>query len=228
MEYPIRINKYLRDQGLASRREADQLIADGKVLVNGKRAKEGTIINESDRVVVRSGGEKEKIYLAYYKPRGLATQDADDTENVIKEWTEKGLFPVGRLDKESEGLLILTNDGRLTTKLIGEDSDVEKEYIVKVKEGIREGIPAIFKKGMQTKTFGKLLPAKAQIIDRNTMRVVLREGKRHQLRVMFGDLGCTIAGLKRIRVGHIKLGSLLPGQTRKLTQAEIDAFFQRS
>lgn len=221
MDFPIRINKYLRDKGLASRREADKLIADGKVLVNGKRAKEGMRVNEGDKVVVNQKNEKEKIYLAYYKPRGLATQTPDDAESVIKDWEAKGLFPVGRLDKESEGLMILTNDGRMTTKLIGEDSDVEKEYIVNVKEGIREGIPAIFEKGMDTKTFGKLLPAKAKIMDRNVMRVILREGKKHQIRVMFSELGYTITGLKRVRIGQVKLGSLRSGQTRKLTKEEI-------
>lgn len=224
MEYPIRINKYLRDQGLASRREADRLIADGKVLINGKLAKEGTMINDGDKVVLRQRQEKKRVYLAYYKPIGLATQDLSSSESVITKWKEKGLFPVGRLDKESEGLLILTNDGRLTTKLIGEDSDIEKEYIVRTKEGIREGIPAILKKGMQTKTFGRLLPVKAEIIDRNTMRVILREGKRHQIRVMFGELGYVITGLKRVRIGHIKLDNLRSGQTRELTQVEVDKF----
>lgn len=224
MKFPIRINKYIRDLGLASRREADQLIADGKVLVNGKRAETGMLIHEGDKVVLARHQEKALTYLAYYKPIGLATQAPADSESVIAEWRDKGLFPVGRLDKESEGLLILTNDGRLTTKLIGEDSGVEKEYLVRIKEGIREGIPAIFKKGMQTKTFGKLLPVKSEIIDRNTMRVVLREGKRHQIRVMFSELGYTIADLKRVRIGHIKLGNLRPGQTRKLTKEEIGYF----
>lgn len=225
MKYPIRINKYLRDKGLASRREADELIAAGQVLVNGKRAETGMLIHDGDQVVLRQHKEKSRIYLAYYKPSGFATQAPEDSDSVIKEWRGKGLFPVGRLDKESEGLLILTNDGRLTTKLIGEDSDVEKEYIVKVKEGLREGIPAIFKKGMQTKPFGKLLPAEAEILDRSAMRVVLREGKRHQIRVMFSELGYTITALKRIRIGHISIGNLKPGQTRKLTQVEIDKFF---
>src|SRR5262245_32726749 len=111
----VRINAYLRDQGYASRREADRLIEEGKVLVNGKRADMGMLISPEDTVVVR-GGEKKHTYLAYNKPRGLATQALKGTNDVISEWKPKGLFPVGRLDKESEGLLILTNDGRLTTK----------------------------------------------------------------------------------------------------------------
>ena len=110
----------------------------------------------------------------------------------------------------------MTNDGRLTTKLTGPDSKSEKEYIVNVAEGIREGIPEIFAKGMETKTFGKLLPAKAKIIARHTIRIVLHEGKHHQIRVMFGELGLTVTGIKRVRIGNVKLGNLRPGQTREI------------
>ena len=204
MQFPLRINKYLRDRGLASRREADKLIADGKVFVNGKPAKTGMLVNDG------------------YKPRGLATQALGETESVVMNWKDKGLFPVGRLDKMSEGLLILTNDGRLTTKLTGPDSKSEKEYIVNVAEGIREGIPEIFAKGMETKTFGKLLPAKAKIIARHTIRIVLHEGKHHQIRVMFGELGLTVTGIKRVRIGNVKLGNLRPGQTRELAGININ------
>ncbi len=220
MQSPLRINKYLRDKGLASRRDADKLIADGKIFVNGKPAKKGMLVNDGDEVIVR-GKEKKYTYLAYYKPRGLATQALGETESVITNWKEKGLFPVGRLDKMSEGLLILTNDGRLTTKITGPDSKFEKEYLVNVAEGIREGIPEIFAKGMETKTFGKLLPAKAKIMDRHTIKIILHEGKHHQIRVMFGELGLTVTGIKRIRIGKITLGNLRSGQTREL---ESDLF----
>ena len=162
------------------------------------------------------------MYLAYYKPRGLATQALGETESVVMNWKDKGLFPVGRLDKMSEGLLILTNDGRLTTKLTGPDSKFEKEYLVNVAEGIREGIPDIFAKGMETKTFGKLLPVKAKIIARHTIRIVLHEGKHHQIRVMFGELGLTITGIKRVRIGNVKLGNLRPSQTRELAEININ------
>ena len=221
MDYPIRINKYLRDKGLVSRREADKLISAGEVLVDGRRAEMGMLIYEGDKVVLRQKQEKEYIYLAYYKPRGLATQATGNFESVITEWRERGVFPVGRLDKESEGLLILTNDGRLTAKITGPESKTNKEYIVNVKEGLSKGVPAIFEKGMQTKTFGKLLPAKARIVDRHTLRVVLLEGKRHQIRVMLSELHYTITDIKRVRIGHILIGDLRPGQTRKLTPLEI-------
>jgi 23S rRNA pseudouridine2604 synthase len=225
MNYPIRINKYIRDKGLASRREADALIEARKVLVNGKPAKMGMLINEEDRVVLKNGGMKEYKYLAYYKPRGLATQSERGYPSVIDEWREDELFPVGRLDKESEGLLILTNDGRVTTKLLSSEEKFEKEYIVKTKESLREGILKIFEKGMETGPFGKLLPAKAKIIDSHTLSVSLREGKRHQIRVMLAELGYMVVALKRVRIGPIALGNLRPEEVRKLSEKEIRLLF---
>lgn len=233
MIYPIRINKYLRDQGIASRREADELISAGKVFVNGKRAEQGMIINEKDKVAMKGGNEKVYVYLAYYKPRGLATQDLSGSVSVITEWRDRGIFPIGRLDKESEGLLILTNDGRITSKILGEAGGpehdrgkdrFEKEYIVKVHEKLRQGIPAILEKGMETQ-IGKMLPAKARIVDDHTLNVILYEGKRHQIRVMMGELGYTVSMLKRVRIGLIKLGKLNPNQTRELSEREVSLFF---
>ena len=216
MEYPIRINKYLRDKGLASRREADKLVEDGLVFINRKKAVNGMLVNESDKVEVR-GKQKEYQYIAYYKPRGLATQDIKGKKSVISEWADKGLYPIGRLDKESEGLLLLTNDGRFAREVLSEKKEYEKEYIVTVKEPLRAGLPAIFKSGMKTKILGKLLPAKAEIINRTTLRVVLNEGKRHQIRIMLSELRYTITSLKRVRIGDINLGNLKPRQTRPFT-----------
>lgn len=225
MLFPIRINKYLRDKGLASRKDADKLVDAGLVFVNGKRAHLGLLVQETDKVeVVKSDREKKYIYLAYCKPRGLATQGPEGTPSVITEWAQKGLFPVGRLDKESEGLLILTNDGRVSTAVLGGESKFDKEYVVRVRETLRAGIPAIFKKGMQTKTFGTLKPASAEILDEQTLSVILREGKRHQIRVMLDELNYTILSLKRVRIGPVNLGSLRPGGTRALKQKEIIPF----
>ncbi len=226
MDYPIRINKYIRDKGLSSRREADALIESGKVLVNGKPAKMGMLINEGDEVTLKSNAKKEYKYLAYYKPRGLATQSEKGSPSVIGEWRDEGLFPIGRLDKESEGLLILTNDGRATTKILSSEEKFEKEYVVKTREKLREGILKIFQKGMETKSLGKLLPAQAEIIDGHTLSVSLREGKRHQIRVMLAELGYTVSGLKRIRIGHIKLGKLRPEETRELSKSEVELLFK--
>ena len=123
MNYPLRINKYLRDKGFASRREADKLVESGLVFVNGKRADNGAMVNEKDNVLVkRPKGQPEKDYqyLAYYKPRNLPTQDLPGKKSVITEWKDKGLYPIGRLDKSSEGLLLLTNDGRFAREILSD------------------------------------------------------------------------------------------------------------
>ena len=211
--------------GLASRRESDRLIENGYVLVNGKKATLGMVVNAGDAVVVNEGSKKkEMVYLAYYKPWGIATQGLKNQPSVITNWQPKGIFPIGRLDKESEGLLILTNDGRATTRVLSQDDKFEKEYIVEVREKLRGGIPAIFEKGMHT-DIGDLLPAKARLMTDYRLNIVLREGKKHQIRVMLSELGYTVTLLKRIRIGHIKLGKLEPGKTRPLTQAEVDELF---
>jgi 23S rRNA pseudouridine2604 synthase len=191
------------------------------VTVNGKKAERGMMIGEADVVSVKN--TKTYQYLAYYKPRGLATQDIKGAPSVINDWKKKGIFPIGRLDKESEGLLILTNDGRLTAKVLGDKEQFSKEYIVTVKEPLRKGIPDIFKKGMDTTGLGKLLPAQARILKPRVIEVILREGKRHQIRVMLSELGYTISGLKRVRIGDIHIGNLKPGQTRVLLNKEITA-----
>ena len=201
--------------GLASRREADKLVEDGLVTINGTPAKNGTIVQEGDDVAVK-GPKKAMVYLAYHKPRGLATQDLPGKPSVIEQFKPQGLYPVGRLDKESEGLLILTNDGRLVREMLSENPIYEKEYIVHVKEAIRAGIPAIFASGMKTESLGQLLPAKAELMGKSIMRVVLNEGKRHQIRVMMSELHYTITSLKRVRIGTINLGSLKPGETRTI------------
>lgn len=213
MNYPIRVNKYIRDMGLASRREADKLVEDGKVFLNGQRATSGMMVKEGDKVELK-GQQKKFQYLAYYKPRGLATQDLAGKKSVITDWADKGIYPIGRLDKESEGLLLLTNDGRFAREVLGQDSKWEKEYVVKVKENLRVGIPKIFNSGMSTKSLGQLLSAKASIVNPHTLTVILVEGKRHQIRVMLSELKYTISSLKRVRIGNIKLGNLKAGETR--------------
>lgn len=225
INYPLRINKYLRDKGFASRREADELISAGKVLVNGAVAKRGCLVQEGDAVTLQEPHFKKYVYLAYHKPRGLPTQGLKGDRSVITDWQTKGLFPVGRLDKMSEGLLILTNDGRVTTKILGPEAMVEKEYVATVRENLRAGIVAIFKKGMETDALGKLLPADAVLVDPHTIKIILREGKHHQVRVMLGELGYTITALKRTRIGHILLGDLKPGETRPLNKIETEKFF---
>lgn len=216
IKYPIRINKYLGDKGLASRREADKLVEAGSVFVNGRLAENGTMVAEKDNVVVK-GIKKDYQYLAYYKPRDLPTQDLPGKKSVITEWKGKGLYPIGRLDKSSEGLLLLTNDGRFAREVLSDSKKWEKEYLVAVKEPLRPGIVKIFQAGMDTEALGKLLPAKAGIINNGKIQIILQEGKHHQVRVMLSELGYTINSLRRVRIGNIKIENLKPGETRVLS-----------
>jgi len=218
--YPIRINKYLRDKGLASRREADKLVQGGLVFVNGKRVENGTMVNEADKVTVKEPkGQmiKEYIYLAYYKPRNLPTQDLPGKQSVITDWKDKGVYPIGRLDKSSEGLLLLTNDGRFARQVLSSDDKYEKEYVVAVKEPLTPRIVRIFETGMETQALGKLLPAKSRLINSNRIQVILNEGKHHQIRIMLGELNYTISSLRRVRIGDIKIGDLKPGESRPIS-----------
>lgn len=221
MDYPLRINKYLRETGIATRKAADKLIQAGKVSVNGQPAVLGMQITAGDKVEVRGLKSKAHRYLAYYKPRGLPTQAPKGVKSVITEWAREGLFPVGRLDKDSEGLLILTDDGRVANWILGPKSGVEKEYVVKVREKLRPGIIDIFARGMRTEPYEMLLPAQAKILNPHFLSVILHEGKKHQIRVMLAELGYTIERLKRVRVGRVVLGKLRPGEVKNLSVNEF-------
>ena len=215
MRYPIRINKYLRDKGFSSRREADKLINEGVVLINGEIAKLGDFVEEIDKVEVKEI-KKDCKYLAYYKPRGLPTQDLPGNESVITIWKSDGVYPIGRLDKESEGLLLLTNDGRFVREVLSKKKKYEKEYLVTVREHLDPQVVKIFEAGMFIKKFGQLLPVKTEIVDKNTLKMTLREGKRHQIRVMLDSASYTVTSLKRIRIGGFHLEDLQPKEVREI------------
>ncbi len=213
--WPKRINKYLRDEGCGSRREADEFVNKGLVYVNGVVVNAGYMVREDDVVDVRKQNKNYK-YFAYYKPRGLPTQDLPGKESVITKFKSKGVYPVGRLDKDSEGLLIITNDGRIAREVLSEKKKYEKEYIVKVKEKIKPKVVEIFQSGMKTKTLGNLLPVKTNIIDNNTLKMILNEGKKHQIRVMLNELSYTVISLKRTRIGDIRVKGLNPGELKTI------------
>lgn len=225
IEYPIRINKYIALKGYATRREGDKLVEIGVVFINNKKAKIGQKVNFGDTVEIKSEGRQNYRYLAYYKPRGVVTHSAHNGENeVTQTFKDEGLFPIGRLDKESEGLLIITNDGRVTERLLSPEKDHDKEYVVTTQEKIRSGIPGILEKGMDTHIYGKLKPAAAKLVGDNTLTIVLTEGKKHQIRIMLDELHLTVKKLKRTRVCNVKLARLKPGQSREIVGAELDSF----
>lgn len=222
----VRINKWLADNGYASRREADVLIEKGSVFINAKKAKLGDQVEEGDTVEVRGNQTDQKANYAYNKPVGVVTVNAQTGEEEILSRTKfpEKVYPVGRLDKDSEGLVIMTNDGRLAKKLLSED--VEKEYAVTLDKPITHQFLIKMKHGV---TIGgaakdrryKTKPVKIRKVGDKRFDIVLVEGKNRQIRRMCSALGYTVTALKRFRVGSIELGSLKKGQYRRLKPEEL-------
>lgn len=220
----VRINKYLADQKIASRREADALISAGKVTVNGKTAILGQLVTPSDKVLVIDQ-TKTKKYLAYYKGRGVITHSPGENEVDIatrlkRDYGLTDVHPVGRLDKDSEGLMILTNDGRITGALLDPEAGKEKEYEVTVDKKITGAFLRKLEVGVNIEGY-KTKPAKA-VASKNNKRfhLTLTEGKKHQIRRMCIALGYQVQTLKRVRILNVTLGNLKPNQYRKLTDSE--------
>lgn len=216
--YPMRINKYLALQKISTRRGADELISTKKVFINGKLAVLGSKVNESDVVEVRGVKQKEYKYFAYNKPIGIETASP-----------KEGLFPLGRLDKNSHGLLILTNDGRITDALLNPKYFHEKEYVVRTKENLRSSFKEKMEKGVKIEGEEDYVTKKCKvtITGENTFRVVLTEGKKHQIRRMCSALFQEVGDLKRERIMNIKLGNLKPKSTREITGKELSIFLNQ-
>jgi 23S rRNA pseudouridine2604 synthase len=215
--YPMRINKYLALKQISTRRGADELIEKKKVFINGKLAALGSKVNKNDTVEVRQkkGEERKYLYYAYNKPIGTETSSP-----------REDLFPLGRLDKASHGLLILTNDGRITDRLLNPKYVHEKEYVVKTKEKLRSNFKDKMEAGVSIEGY-KTKPCKVTIINENTFRIILTEGKKHQIRRMCVALFQEVADLKRVRIMNIKLGTLKPKQTREITGQELSIFLNQ-
>jgi len=226
-EYPMRINKYLAQKGYSTRRGADEIIQSGKVFINGKRAVLGDKINKDDQVDVRFRGKQVPyIYIAYNKPRGVVTHSAQEGEKEIKtEVAIKDVFPIGRLDKESHGLIILTNDGRITDRLLGPNHKHEKEYQVKTKEDLRSNFKEKMEAGVKIDS-DMTAPCKVHVLTKRSFRVILTEGKKHQIRRMCVALFQEVEDLKRIRIMNIELGKLPEGKHRNIEGKELETFLR--
>jgi len=223
--YPIRINRYLALHNYCSRREADEYIVKGLVLVNGKKAQIGDKVFEKDKVelnVKEKGVLKKYVYYAYNKARGIVTHSPKDGQksiaNVVK--VAEDVFPIGRLDKNSRGLIILSNDGRITVKLLNPDREHEKEYVVGVNKPITNIFLKVMRQGVQLEDF-KTRSAIVEKKDELTFHITLTEGKKHQIRRMCAALGWEVVDLQRIRVMNVKLGRLKVGQLRALGEEEV-------
>jgi 23S rRNA pseudouridine2604 synthase len=225
-EFPMRINKYLAEQKVASRREADTLISAKQVLINGQPAVLGQLVNDGDKVQI-AGATKKYIYLAYYKGRGVITHSPSEGEVDImtrlkKDYSITNVSPVGRLDKDSEGLIILSNDGRITGPLLDPEANHEKEYEVTVDKPISGMFTKLMALGVDIEGY-RTKPATIITSPRNQKRfnLTITEGKKHQIRRMCAALGYQVQTLKRVRVMNLEVGTLKPNQYRKIAGVEL-------
>jgi len=221
----VRLNKFLGESGACSRREADQWIEAGRVTVNGTRAVLGTQVAEGDVVLVDGKPLRERptrVYLALNKPVGIeCTTDRDVPDNIVDfVGHQERIFPIGRLDKDSEGLILLTNDGDVVNTVLRAEHEHEKEYVVAVDRpltpeflaGMARGVPIL---GTVTN------PCTLTQVGRNTFRIVLTQGLNRQIRRMCEYFGYTVRNLQRVRIMHVRLGALPLGRWRNLTPVEI-------
>ena len=223
-----RLNKYIAMCGVASRRDADKLIEQGKVKVNGVVAKPGTLVFEGDSVKVGSKLVKpseETVVLAYYKPVGVTCTERDAHAEVtlsdVVKYKERVTY-AGRLDKDSEGLLLLTNDGQLIQDMMKGENAHEKEYIVKINKPAYKELLDNLSKGVYLKDLHKTTrPCKVKKVSGDTFSIVLTQGLNRQIRRMCEAFDVKVLQLKRIRVVNVTLSGLTPGEYRKLSNEEI-------
>jgi 23S rRNA pseudouridine2604 synthase len=221
----MRINKFLAETGVCSRREADQWVDAGRVTVNGTVAVLGTQVVDGDVVLLDGQPLREKprkVYLALNKPVGVeCTTDREVRDNIVDfVGHRERVFPIGRLDKDSEGLILLTNDGDIVNTVLRAEHEHEKEYVVAVDRpltpafltGMAAGVPIL-----DTVTS----PCRISQVGRNTFRIVLTQGLNRQIRRMCEHFGYTVRNLQRVRIMHIRLGDLPVGKWRNLAPDEL-------
>lgn len=214
----MRINKYLALKKISTRRGADELVENKKVFINGKLAVLGSKVLETDKVEVRGAEKKEYLYFAYNKPIGIETSSP-----------REDLFPLGRLDKASHGLMILTNDGRITDNLLNPKYFHEKEYVVRSLNKLRSSFKKNMEAGVALEGSKDEAPyvtkkCKVKILSEFTFKIILTEGKKHQIRRMCSALFQEVADLKRERIMNIKLGNLKSGGLREIKGEELATF----
>ncbi len=220
-----RLNKYISDTGYTSRREADKLIEKGCVTINDKKAELGTRVSESDIVRIngnRIGSKSELLYIAFNKPVGVTcTTELHIKGNIITYINHsERIFPIGRLDKDSEGLILLTNDGDIVNKILRAGNNHEKEYLVSVDIPINAEFINRMSTGVSIlETVTK--PCKVVLEGKNTFRIFLKQGLNRQIRRMCEALGYKVTKLKRIRIMHILLEGIAIGKWRYLSDWEL-------
>lgn len=223
----MRLNKYIAYLNIASRREADKLIKDGKVKVNGEIIINPAIqVRENDKIICDIENYKnEKIYIKLNKPVGyVVSNNKKEGKPIYKLLDEKlkKLYPVGRLDKDSKGLILFTNDGIFSRKIIGEESECEKEYYVKLEGNISDGALKKLEFGISLDG-KKLKPAIVKRVSKNSFNIILKEGRNRQIRRMCEKVGFEVILLKRLRISNIYLNDLQEGKFEYLTKDEINS-----
>lgn len=224
----MRINKYIAHAGYTSRRKADDLILEGRVKVNGQIIYEpGTQVNDNDRVEVEGKllEIEKKFYIKLYKPVGFITSNFDpynekDLHDLVD--IDQRFYAAGRLDKDSEGLLIITNDGDFTNNLIHPKFKLDKEYIVKIDKKLKAKQEKIFEKGLDLGNGEKTSDARLEYLGDNTYKVIIHQGYNRQIRRMFKVFGARVINLKRIRIGKILLSNLKEKEYRYFSDEELN------
>ncbi len=231
-DFPVRINKYLKDLGIASRRQADDLILRGEVTINGARAQIGQQVNEGDEVAVSNRALKKikkRLYVVLNKPAGYVSHNPgpgqkEALELLPKDLRNQKLAVLGRLDRASRGLLFFSNDGLIVDKLLNPKFRHEKEYIVRVEKPITNFFLKRMREGVHLQGGITSRKTKVEKIDETTFNIILTEGKKHQIRRMTDALGYAVRDLVRIRIGTIKLGDLREGDHRIIEGNELEEF----
>jgi 23S rRNA pseudouridine2604 synthase len=227
----MRLNKYISETGACSRREADKWIEAGRVTWNGQSAVLGTQVTDGDEVRVDGqllGVKKKDVYIALNKPVGIiCTTEADIADNIIDHVRHpERIFPVGRLDRDSEGLILLTNNGDIVNEILRSENNHEKEYVVTVDRPITDLSLKMMASGV--KIMGEITkPAKVSRVDAQTFKIILTQGLNRQIRRMCSALGYKAQRLQRVRIMNVKLGDLGSGQWRPLTPAELTGLLPR-
>jgi 23S rRNA pseudouridine2604 synthase len=221
----MRLNKFISERGICSRREADAWIAAGRVTVNGRPGELGTRVAEGDDVQVDGRPLPERrraVYLALNKPRGVTCTTERDVPGNIVDFVghRQRIFPIGRLDKDSEGLILLTNDGDIVNEILRAEHGHEKEYEVTVDRPVTPAFLSMMAAGVRIGG-EKTKPCAVTRTGPASFRIVLTQGLNRQIRRMCSALGWRVRSLRRVRIMHIRLGALASGRWRNLTDAEI-------
>ena len=225
----MRLNKFISETGVCSRREADAFIEQGRVTVNGVRALLGTQVHDGDEVrlngrPVSAAQKKKRVYIALNKPRGITCTTERHIEGNIVDFVghRERIFPIGRLDKDSEGLILLTSNGDIVNEILRAENQHEKEYVVTVDRQVTDDFIAVMSRGVRLPELDATTqPCKLTRTGPNTFRIILTQGLNRQIRRMCEVFGYNVRQLRRVRIINVKLGDLPAGKWRDLTPEEL-------